>query len=67
MIPFDILPEFLLLLGITDDILILPLLMWTFIPNNILDDARAYVTKNETPGKKGHHWILWTIAGFALV
>jgi uncharacterized membrane protein YkvA (DUF1232 family) len=52
--PIDILPDILPLFGITDDIMIIPLLMWILLPNNILDDARKHVetTKPATTS----HW-----------
>ncbi len=68
--PVDILPDFLPLLGITDDVLIIPLLMWILIPNNILEDARKYVANIEKKEPHSHHWIFWTcmsILGIMLV
>jgi uncharacterized membrane protein YkvA (DUF1232 family) len=56
--PIDILPEILPLLGIVDDTMIIPLMMWIMIPNNILDDARKYVTAHTK--KQKYHWILWS-------
>jgi uncharacterized membrane protein YkvA (DUF1232 family) len=52
--PIDIAPDILPFLGITDDIMIIPLLMWVFIPNDILDDARKYVEDNTSRSK--YHW-----------
>ena len=58
--PIDILPDFLPVIGITDDILIIPVLMWILIPNTILEDARKYVANQEKKETHSHHWIFWT-------
>lgn len=63
--PIDILPDILPLLGITDDILIIPAIMWTLLPNTVLDEARRYVTAIDIKNPKNHHWILWSF-GIAL-
>ncbi len=68
--PVDILPDFLPLFGISDDILVIPLLMWILIPNHILDDARRYVAELEKKEPHSHHWIFWTcmsILGLMLI
>lgn len=65
--PVDILPDFLLLLGITDDALIIPLLMWMLIPNNILEDARKHVATHEKKEPHSHHWIFWTCIGLLII
>ena len=68
--PIDILPDFLLLIGISDDALIIPFLMWILIPNDILEDARKYVAVHEKKEPHSHHWIFWTcmsILGLMLI
>lgn len=53
--PIDIAPDILPLLGIADDIMIIPVIMWILLPNNILDDARTYVATHTQ--KKTSHWL----------
>ena len=57
--PIDILPDFMPIIGLTDDILVIPILMWILIPNFILDDARKYVAALEKKEPHSHHWIFW--------
>lgn len=59
--PVDIAPDLLPLIGITDDIMIIPLLLWVFIPNAILDDARKHVAQQEGKKVHKHHWMFWSI------
>ena len=59
--PVDIAPDILPLLGIVDDVFIIPFMMWILLPNKILDDARAHVAK-EKKESHSHHWILWTFS-----
>lgn len=65
--PVDVLPEILPLLGIVDDTMIIPLLMWILIPNTVLDDARKYVAQQEKDKPKKHHWLWWIIVGILLI
>ena len=48
--------SFLPLFGISDDILVIPLLMWILIPNHILDDARE-IRRRARKKPHSHHWI----------
>ena len=59
--PVDVLPEILPLLGIVDDAMIIPLLMWILIPNTVLNDARIYITQEEKKKPKKKHWFLWVL------
>ena len=45
--PIDIAPDVLPLLGISDDIMIIPLILWILLPNNIIDDARKHIASLE--------------------
>lgn len=58
--PIDILPDFMPFLGISDDILIIPVLMWMLIPDEVLEDARKHVALLEKKESHSHHWIFWT-------
>jgi uncharacterized membrane protein YkvA (DUF1232 family) len=57
--PVDIAPDLLPLLGIVDDVCIIPILMWIVLPNKVLDDARAHIAEQKKE-PHSHHWILWT-------
>lgn len=57
--PIDIAPDILPLLGISDDALIIPLLMWILIPNHILDDARRHIAMIDKKESHKHSWIFW--------
>mgnify|MGYP000961949000 CR=1 FL=1 len=57
--PIDIAPDIFPLIGITDDMIVIPLLMWFFIPNNILDDARRHIAILEKKDTHTHGWIFW--------
>lgn len=59
--PIDILPEFLPLIGIADDIMIFPILMWILIPNSVLHDARINIEQKENNPPLKKHWILRSI------
>lgn len=68
--PIDLAPDFLPLLGISDDMLIIPVLMWILLPNAVLDDARKYVAVVEKKEVHAHHWIFWicvNILGLMLI
>ena len=57
--PVDLAPDFLPIIGISDDILIIPLIMWILLPNNILEDARRHIALLEKKEPHSHHWIFW--------
>lgn len=57
--PVDILPEILPLLGIVDDAMIIPILMWILIPNTVLHDARMHIAQQEKNKPQKKHWFLW--------
>lgn len=57
--PIDIAPDILPLLGIVDDVFIIPLMMWIGLPNAVLDDARTYIQKEDATKPKKRHWFLW--------
>ena len=59
--PVDVLPEILPLLGIVDDAMIIPLLMWILIPNSVLNDARTSIIEQEKKKPKKKHWMLWIL------
>lgn len=59
--PIDILPEFLPLIGIADDVMILPILMWVLLPNSVLHDARIHIEQKENNAPVKNHWILRSI------
>ena len=61
--PIDLVPDFIPVLGILDDLIIVPLLiMWSIrlIPKNILDEARKNVTENPKKLQKTN-WIFGVI------
>ncbi len=58
--PVDILPDFMPFLGISDDALVIPVLMWILIPDEVLEDARKHVASLEKKEAHSHHWIFWT-------
>ena len=64
--PVDIAPDILPFLGITDDVMIIPILMWIFIPNTIIDEARENVIKEQKNTPKEHHWFAWGFFGILL-
>lgn len=57
--PIDIAPDILPLLGLTDDIIVLPLMMWILLPQNVLEDARKYEENKKIKNSKKKHWFLW--------
>lgn len=59
--PVDVLPEILPLLGIVDDAMIIPLLMWILIPNAVLNDARMSIIAQEKKKPQKKHWIVWLL------
>lgn len=59
--PIDIAPDILPLLGLTDDMVILPLIMWILLPQNVLDDARRYIQAKNAAKPKKRHWFWWTL------
>lgn len=59
--PVDVLPEILPLLGIVDDAMIIPLLMWILIPNSVLNDARTYIAQEDKKKPKKKHWFFWGV------
>lgn len=58
--PIDIAPDILPLLGLSDDIIIIPLILWILIPNDIMGDARKYIADLEKREPHKHHWMFWT-------
>lgn len=57
--PIDLSPDFLPIIGIADDILIVPTILWILLPNHVLNDARIFITKTENRDKHSHHWLFW--------
>lgn len=61
--PIDLIPDFIPVLGILDDLIIVPLLiMWSIrlIPKNILEEARKNVAENPKKLQKTN-WIFGVI------
>lgn len=67
VVPLDVIPELLPLLGILDDTMIIPILMWLLIPETVLDDARKHVAMTGKKKTHVHRWILWTCAAAIVV
>jgi uncharacterized membrane protein YkvA (DUF1232 family) len=73
--PIDLIPDFIPVLGLLDDLIIVPLLIVAsikLIPVNVLSDARAEVTRNPERFKKTN-WLfailvitIWISLGFLL-
>ena len=64
--PIDLIPDFIPVLGILDDLIIVPLLiMWSIrlIPKNILEEARKNVAENPKKLEKTN-WIFATLIVF---
>lgn len=57
--PVDLAPDFLPILGISDDVLIIPLIMWILLPNIVLEDARRHIAVLEKKVLHSHHWFFW--------
>jgi uncharacterized membrane protein YkvA (DUF1232 family) len=58
--PIDLIPDFIPVLGILDDLLIVPLLITLsirLIPTVVLADARLYVQENAVTFKKNRWWM----------
>jgi uncharacterized membrane protein YkvA (DUF1232 family) len=65
--PIDIAPDLMPLVGIIDDVFIIPLIMWIWLPNAVLDDARSYIAGIEKKEPPAHHWIFWTFCVTLLI
>jgi uncharacterized membrane protein YkvA (DUF1232 family) len=73
--PIDLIPDFIPVLGLLDDLIIVPLLIVAsikLIPVNVLNDARAEVTRNPARFKKTN-WLfailvilVWIFLGYLL-
>lgn len=57
--PIDLAPDFLPILGIADDIIVIPIILWILLSNDVLDDARTFIAKTENRDKHSHHWLFW--------
>jgi uncharacterized membrane protein YkvA (DUF1232 family) len=50
LMPFDLIPDWIPVLGLLDDLVILPLLVWLAlksVPRDVLDECRARVEREE--------------------
>ena len=57
-LPFDLIPDFIPILGHLDDVIIIPLLVYIalrFIPAHLIEEHRAVYVKRNPPGKTGTH------------
>lgn len=57
--PIDIAPDVLLLFGIVDDVMIIPMILWMLLPDAVMDDARKYIAHQEGKKPHSHHWMRW--------
>lgn len=58
--PIDLIPDFIPVLGVLDDLILVPLGIWLvlrLIPDGVMVDARTKAAKSDRPGKR-----LWGLA-----
>ena len=76
--PIDLIPDFIPVLGLLDDLILLPLaimLILKLIPSDIMDDCRRQAeTAMRSPKSKFYHWGatviivgIWFLSGILLV
>jgi|GEM_PF-3509772 len=65
--PLDILPDILPLLGLTDDMVILPIIMWMLLPQNVLEEARQYIENRSITKSNKRYWFWWALLIFCVV
>jgi len=54
LLPFDLIPDFLPIIGHLDDVIIVPALIWLalkLIPQEVIDDARRRIVETEVSPK----------------
>lgn len=74
--PIDIIPDFIPVLGILDDLIIVPMMITAsikMIPEEVMADARNYADANPTIIKKNNWWfaiiiiLIWALIIVAII